>query len=117
MREMTEGGVTMTLGDRCDEIVRLIDETLVSVGAGPLDTSAHPSGARLPGRGRRPLTLMNGPGVAGGDVAVSAAGGGATGAEAGKGRGDPGRGGGHRGRRHRTVAGLRPFDDDGIADL
>jgi hypothetical protein len=33
MVEMAKEGVTMTLGDRCDAIVRLIDETLVSVGA------------------------------------------------------------------------------------
>jgi hypothetical protein len=51
----------MTLGDRCDEIVRLIDETLVSVAAdgdAVIDTSGHPSGAGLLGRGTRPLELL-----------------------------------------------------------
>jgi hypothetical protein len=53
----------MSLGRRCDEIVRLIDETLLSIGADPgtpLDIDAHPSAAslrRLPtdpgGRDRR----------------------------------------------------------------
>lgn len=53
----------MTLGHRCDEIVRLIDETLLSIGADPgssVDIDAHPSAAslrRLPtgpgGRDRR----------------------------------------------------------------
>lgn len=55
----------MTLGDRCDEIVRLIDRTLLSVGAdtgaddpgAAIDTSTHPSGSRLAARGARPLTL------------------------------------------------------------
>jgi hypothetical protein len=68
----------MSLGDRCDEIVRLIDETLLSVGADTgtvtdtatdtsnpggvvIDTSAHPSGSALAGRGLhlsdRPLRL------------------------------------------------------------
>jgi len=40
----------MTLGHRCDEIVRLIDETLLSVGAEPaatVDVSSHPSVASL----------------------------------------------------------------------
>jgi len=43
----------MTLGDRCDEIVRLIDETLLSVGAeidGVVDVSSHPTGERALGR-------------------------------------------------------------------
>ncbi len=39
----------MTLGRRCDEIVRLIDEALVSTGddAGTIDHSPHPNGAGL----------------------------------------------------------------------
>jgi hypothetical protein len=55
-----KGEVTMTLGDRCDEIVRLIDDTLGSVGtdsASGVDTSSHPSGGALPRR-RRPLELV-----------------------------------------------------------
>ena len=31
MVQQEKGGSTMTLGDRCDEIVRLIDETLGSI--------------------------------------------------------------------------------------
>jgi hypothetical protein len=44
----------MTLGERCDEIVRLIDETLVAV-AGDVrgDVDAHPSGVDRVGRGSR----------------------------------------------------------------
>jgi hypothetical protein len=50
----------MTLGDRCDEIVRLIDETLLSVGVDldAVDTSRHPSGTGLVERARRPLELV-----------------------------------------------------------
>jgi hypothetical protein len=43
----------MHLGERCDEILRLIDETLVSVGTGD-DDLGHPSGADLAGRRVRP---------------------------------------------------------------
>jgi hypothetical protein len=64
MVETTKEGVPMTLGDRCDEIVRLIDETLLSVGAetgtgqgAQIDTSSHPSGSALDGRGRRPRPM------------------------------------------------------------
>ena len=32
----------MGLGERCDEIVRLIDETLAAFGADLVDTSAEP---------------------------------------------------------------------------
>jgi hypothetical protein len=56
-----EGEVTMTLGDRCDEIVRLIDDTLGSVGADSasgVDTSSHPSGGARPRHRRRPLELV-----------------------------------------------------------
>jgi hypothetical protein len=44
----------MSLGRRCDEIVRLIDEALVSTGddtATAVDVSPHPSGASLAGGG------------------------------------------------------------------
>lgn len=32
----------MGLGERCDEIVRLIDETLAAIGADPVDTLPGP---------------------------------------------------------------------------
>jgi hypothetical protein len=32
----------MGLGERCDEIVRLIDETLAAFGAEPVDTVTNP---------------------------------------------------------------------------
>jgi|GEM_PF-3471491 len=41
----------MTLGERCDEIVKLIDETLVALGAVDPDGTAggtHPQGASAP---------------------------------------------------------------------
>ncbi|HXQ75782.1 MAG TPA: hypothetical protein VN791_04745 [Acidimicrobiales bacterium] len=44
----------MTLGRRCDEIVRLIDEALVASadhGATAVDVAAHPSRAGLDGDG------------------------------------------------------------------
>ncbi|MGH9018813.1 MAG: hypothetical protein ACRDY1_13770 [Acidimicrobiales bacterium] len=53
----------MTLGDRCDDIVRLIDETLVSIAGEPetpVDTSAHPSGSALKARGAPPLRIVAG---------------------------------------------------------
>ena len=46
----------MTLGRRCDEIVRIIEETLSSVVPDPgpsVDVSAHPSAAGHRDRGRR----------------------------------------------------------------
>jgi len=53
----------MSLGERCDEIVRLIDETLVSVaadsGAGA-DPTTPPGDARLLDRGTRPAPTMTG---------------------------------------------------------
>jgi hypothetical protein len=54
----------MHLGERCDEIVRLIDETLVSADAecpgddGGGGGDGHPSGAALVGRGARPLEVV-----------------------------------------------------------
>jgi hypothetical protein len=56
----------MTLGDRCDEIVRLIDETLVSVaGDSPVTgRAAHPSGASLRrANATRPRRLIAVPGA------------------------------------------------------
>ncbi len=42
----------MTLGERCDEIVRLIDETLVSVGAStPTGSGSVTEPAPAPARG------------------------------------------------------------------
>jgi hypothetical protein len=40
----------MGLGERCDEIVRLIDETLAAFGAEPVDTVTNPpaSGPTVP---------------------------------------------------------------------
>jgi hypothetical protein len=92
----------MALRDRCDQIVRLIDESLMPPGAEPgpvIDVSRHPSGASLVSQ--RPGCLEPA------DLA----------AESTEGRGDAGGGGGHRGRRHRSVTGLRALHDDGIADL
>jgi hypothetical protein len=53
----------MTLGERCDDIVRLIDETLVSIATesdGVIDTSAHPAGSALKKPGTRPLRIVAG---------------------------------------------------------
>jgi hypothetical protein len=67
-----ERRIMMSLGERCDEIVRLIDETLVSVVAdadGGTDGNAHrtdagrrahPSGSALAGRARRPVAIVAG---------------------------------------------------------
>jgi hypothetical protein len=38
-----KGGSSMGLGERCDEIVRLIDETLADFGIDPFDSEAHGS--------------------------------------------------------------------------
>jgi hypothetical protein len=57
----------MTLGNRCDEIVRLIDETLGSVAADSAVTAraAHPSAASLRGadatRARRLVVVPDEP--------------------------------------------------------
>ena len=39
----------MGLGERCDEIVRLIDETLAALAADPADAVTEPSRARWRG--------------------------------------------------------------------
>ena len=58
----------MTLGDRCDEIVRLIDEALVVPVGPPGQATPLPAGGRAhspsslhPGRGGAPLTLYRRP--------------------------------------------------------
>ena len=62
----------MTLGHRCEEIVRLIDETLASVGTNPaatVDVSTHPSAASRAERVRSSLATgrRDGPHPAGRD--------------------------------------------------
>jgi hypothetical protein len=57
-----KGGVTVGLAERCDEIVRLIDETLASFAvdpadpAGPLTASARPD-TPVPTPGPRVATV------------------------------------------------------------
>jgi hypothetical protein len=51
----------MTLADRCDEIVRLIDETLTAVAAdsdSALTATVRPSEADLVGGHSRPLRVV-----------------------------------------------------------
>jgi len=111
----------MTLGRRCDEIVRIIDETLMSMEteSGPvIDVSAHPSGASLAGRGIRPLEVVGGRRrrTDAADLRLSP-GGGARRPWAGEARGDAGGRGRDRSGGHRSAARLRALHDDGIADL
>jgi hypothetical protein len=109
----------MALSDRCDHIVRLIDETLVSVGAGSgadIDISAHPSGASLVRRTAPPLTMVIGLRDRGGDD-DSTPGGGAPRESAEARRRDPGGTGRDRRGRDRSVARLRALYDHGVADL
>jgi hypothetical protein len=53
----------MGLGERCDEIVRLIDETLAAIGTAPADDTSGAStpGASTPGPSRqvaRPVPMV-----------------------------------------------------------
>lgn len=111
----------MTLGKRCDEIVRIIDETLTSMetDAGPvIDVSAHPSGASLAGRGIRPLEVVGGGRRrAEAPVLRLAARSGAQRSRPGEARSDAGARSRNRSGGHRSIARLRALHDDGVTDL